>query len=206
MHLNMKKIPISILFILFTTSVFGQNITFETSKKLDEFTKALTISVSPKEERLIRKKVEKSDMSLTALQDQYSLPSIVRLIFRRDDNGSEVYYLNFKLYTDLGCMSKYDGKAIILFEGGETLELAQISDTDCGDSVNAIFLIVPRKDFEADDLEAFKVSQNQSLKMIQEKKILKIRINGTEFYKDLELRPEVTDIFQKMGKEIEVNF
>jgi len=102
-------------------------------------------------------------------------------------------------------MSKYDGKAIILFEGGETLELAQISDTDCGDSVNAIYLIVPRKDFEADDLEAFNVSQNQSLKMIQEKKILKIRINGTEFYKDLELRPEVTDIFQKMIKEIRVN-
>jgi hypothetical protein len=64
---------------------------------------------------------------------------------------------------------------------------------------------VPRKDFEADDLEAFNVSQNQSLKMIQEKKILNIRINGTELYKDLELRPEVTDIFQKMIKEIRVN-
>ena len=153
------------------------------------------------EERLVGKKVKKTYLTLTAPDDRTSATT-TRMSFSRKENGTEIYYLNFMVFADLGCMSKYDGKATILFEDGETLELTQISDTDCSGTANATYLIIPRNIYEEGDLDTISIVQNQSLKKLENKNISKIRINGTKFYKDLELRPGLNDLFQKMTIEI----
>jgi hypothetical protein len=197
----MKKILLIISFLFFTSYIKGQNITFETTSKLDEFTKSLNVSVFPMEERLVGKKVKKTTLTLTPPDDRTSYVTTSMSFSRRED-GSEIYYLSFTVSDDLGCMSKYDGKATILFEDGETLELTQISDTNCSDFARSTYLIIPRKIYEDGDMEIFNTVQNQSLKMLENKNISKIRINGTKYFKDLEIRPGFNNLFQKMTIEI----
>jgi hypothetical protein len=197
----MKKIFLIISFLLFTSYIKGQNITFETTSKLDEFTKSLNVSVFPMEERLVGKKVKKTTLTLTPPEDRTSYVTTSMSFSRRED-GTEIYYLSFTVSDDLGCMSKYDGKATILFEDGETLELTQISDTNCSDFARSTYLIIPRKIFEEGDLESISIVQNQSLKMLENKNVSKVRINGTKYYKDLEIRPGYNNLFQKMTIEI----
>ena len=153
------------------------------------------------EERLVGKKVKKTTLTLTPPDDRTSYVTTSMLFSRRED-GSEIYYLSFAVSDDLGCMSKYDGKATILFEDGETLELTQISDTNCSDFARSTYLIIPRKIYEDGDMEIFNTVQNQSLKMLENKNISKIRINGTKYFKDLEIRPGFNNLFQKMTIEI----
>lgn len=198
-----KILFITVLVISITNFVKGQNITLETTKKEDEFTKTISITVVPKEEMLVGRKVVKETMYLEALKTLPELSAKAWMIYNKQDNGTEIFWIKFYKIVDLGCMSKHDGKAIILFEDGETLELTQVSETDCGDIVNATYLITPREVLKADNIEEFINSQNKSLAILAEKKVSKIRLEGSKYYKDLEIRPEVKDIFQKMVSEIQ---
>jgi hypothetical protein len=197
----MKSFFLILSFCIAPIFLNAQNISFETTKKLDEFTKSLNVSVFPMEERLVGKKVKKTTLTLTEPGDR-TAATTTRMSFTSKENGAEIYFLNFMVFADLGCMSKYDGKATILFEDGETLELTQISDTDCSDTANATYLIVPRNVYEEGNMESFNIVQNQSLKMLENKNVSKIRITGTKFFKNIELRPGINDLFKKMIIEI----
>lgn len=180
----------------------AQNIIIEATKKVDDFTKATSVSVTPKEEIVRGKKVIKETVNLSPMVKLMDPVARGTMSYYKGENGNEFFMISIFKTSDLGCMSQHNGKAMVMFEGGDVVELKQYSKTDCSDSASATYILVNKEVYGADDMESFLIAQSKTLEQIQNNKITKIRIYGTEYYSDIELRPEVQDIFQKMLAEI----
>lgn len=193
------KFATTLLLLLFFGFVsFAQNISLEETVKKDDFTKAVTIVVTPKEEVAQRRNVVKT--FLTIEEGKRTFP---QLKYIKSEKGEEFYLLNFVKAIDLGCLSSYDGKAMILFEDGETLTLKQQSETDCGDTINVNYYLASAETIKGNDMTLFQAEQQEYISLMITKKITKIRIYGSKYYDEIALRPETQDIFQKMFLRID---
>jgi hypothetical protein len=200
----MKKI-INVFIIFFlngvTSNLYSQNIFLEPIKKVDEFTKTLTIDLYPYEEIMFGKKISKFPLPVESGKEFYMSASIgVRYIKR--ENGNEFYLFSVKKSVDLGCLSKYDGKMMVLFEDGDTITLKQQSDTDCGSEIKVNYYFGSPEVIESNSMENLQIEQSGIVEKFRTKKISKIRVYGTKFYDDIEFRPEITDIYSKMISKI----
>ena len=177
---------------------FSQNIFLETSNKVDEFNKSISIQVIPKEEVLRGKKVMKNFLSV---EDENN--TIVFINYLKPEDGSEYYRIVFRKTIDLGCVSKYDGKLLVLFENGETLTLQQQSETDCGDTITPAYYFASPETLKSDSMVDFQAEQNKIIDKFLSSNILKVRLYGTKHYDEIEFRPQAQDIVKKMLNRVD---
>lgn len=98
---------------------------------------------------------------------KYNIAKGVSVIESRAIRIDDSYALSFSSNMNLGCSGTSDNYVIILFQDGTKLKLSEdISDIDCGENSNSIFIINPQ-DF-------------------LNKKIKKIRFSKSESYDDCE--------------------
>lgn len=189
--------------LVVSLSASAQNITLESTRNVDDFTKTTKIDVVPKEEILKGKRVVKQTSFLEAKNTTYEAAAIGTMTYFKNEDGT---YLNIAKSVDLGCMSKYDGKAMLMFEDNEVIEIKQISDTDCGENVNVRYILVSKEVYDATTSETgltdFLDAQYKSMELLETKKLKKIRIYGSKYYDDIDIRPELQDIFQRMVAEL----
>lgn len=101
----------------------------------------------------------------------------------KDKEGQELYFLtlNIQSLPQGSCLSQYDGKIIWLFSDKTTLELPQISETDCEyTSINGKYKLTPEQ------LEILKTKQPD-----------KLRVYTTKGYMDYELKEDKKELINK---------
>lgn len=206
MNRSVHSFLFSGIMLAFSLSASAQNITLESTKNVDDFTKTTKIDVVPKGEILKGKKVTKQTAYLEAQKTIYEAAAIGTMTYFKNKDGNELYYLNIAKSVDLGCMSQYDGKAMLMFEDEEVIEIKQISETDCGDFVNVRYILVSKEVYDGTTTETgmtnFLNAQNKTLQLLETKKLKKIRIYGSKYYDDIEIIPDLQNIFQRMVDEL----
>ena len=185
---NVSLITISL--ILAQIACFSQSIQLD---EIDDFTGSRKIITSPWRGKTIKPSdfvdVDKSLLVNTSclIKDSITLHTIT-----------------LYLMSDIGCLSKYDGKAIILFEDKSKIEIHQLSDTDCDDSPTASYLLLSRD--EGEDKSNFQSKIEENYSHIMNHDITKIRVYGNKYYKDFELNLKSQDIlkrhFSLIGKQL----
>lgn len=189
----MRKLILALL--LFPFLSMAQEYELATKVKNDEFTKSTIIRTDLV---IPSKKENKTPFSIEA--KEYTLLSMV---YYKKPDESELMYIGFNKAIDLGCLSKHDGKMMILFEDGEILEIAQVSDTDCSDTPSAQFIITSRKVAESNDIGLIQSEIANNLEFFKNKKVTKVRVYGSKFYDEIELKPGTELVFAQMIEDIE---
>lgn len=101
----------------------------------------------------------------------------------KDKEGNELYFLTLNIHNlpQGSCLSQYDGKIIWLFNDKSTLELPQISETDCEyTSINGKYKLT------LEQVETLKTKQSD-----------KLRVYTTKGYLDFELKDDKKELMQK---------
>jgi hypothetical protein len=179
---------ILLLFCL-TSSIFA-DAQIKATKKIDEFTGQMTIS-SPSD-WIQKKEIGKTkaqQKQIDALGDKILLGLTYSL---KKDSDSPVYFLTSIVQNEgLECLSQHTGKILLLFEN-ETLEVSQISDTDCTNGFKAAnYLLVSRDVLEKSQSEAdWTELTNAYLEVFLSQELKKIRIYGTNGFLDFEIDQE----------------
>lgn len=188
------------LFLFFVSvPVFSQ---VEFTKKFDEFTGNTTISTKPIS---LYKEILNRNGKLIRTEPKLSL-SIT--IYDSQENEKPIWYLDASFRGDLGCLSKYSGKLMLLFDDGKTLELHQISDTDCSSSIpSARYLFLTKTLYESleGNIELLYNEQEKYLDLFKEKSLKKIRIYGSKYYGDVEVNEELRYILVDKISTLEKN-
>lgn len=177
----MKKILLVI--ILFSTYLTSQNIRIEYDEN-DDFNGNRTIETAYQ----FKKWPKKSDFIDTNNELVFSLKYIKSPTIEKP-----AYLLNFIINSsvDLGCLSEYEGKIILLLENGLQIECFQISKTSCSNYPSASYVFDFRRDVNLYDAA---VSSSVYLKEIQKSPLKKIRIFATNGYKDYEIKSDKRNI------------
>lgn len=185
----MKKLILITLGIFLFNLANSQEIKIA-KNEVDEFDGSRTIGTEYKTGKFFK------------LQDYIDVDGtlLIAAYYYKTKEGNEIY--NFSIITRakyLGCLSEYDGKCILLFENGETLELTQISDTNCGDFLSAIYVFYSRDQINDPALRDIALKNYEKISTTPVKKI---RIYGTESTKDYTLKDDKKDIIIKHFKAI----
>ena len=193
-----KLLVLGSLFFASHLTGYSQNILIDPVKKIDEFTKNLSVEVVPFEEVLKGKKVLKIPLSVQAGKN-----TMIGISYYKSKEEVEFYRIAIIKSIDLGCVSKYDGKRLVLFEDGETLTLQQLSETDCDGTISPYYYFASPETIKTDSNDDFQAEQLKFIEKFMTSKVSKIRIYGTKYYDEIEFRPEVSDIIEKMLTKIE---
>lgn len=125
---------------------------------------------------------------------------LIAAYYYKTKEGNEMYSISIVTKAKyLGCLSEYDGKCILLFEDGETLELAQISETQCGDFLYAIYEFYSRDQINDPALRDIALKNYEKISTTLVKKL---RIFGTESTEDYTLKDDKKDIIIRHLKAI----
>src|SRR5690606_40914003 len=92
------------------------------------------------------------------------------------------------LVGDLGCLSKYDGKIMLLMDSGDTFTFMQNSDTDCGS--NSYFTNYLMLSEDQAVLPNWREILLENFNEIANSKVKKVRVYATKGYLDIEVRSE----------------
>jgi hypothetical protein len=184
----MKSIIVSILLSALCINAYSQKID---RNENDEFTGTRIITTQYGQ--------DKSPRAADKIATEHSV--YTKAMYFKDES-SEIYVINMFFITtiDFGCLSKYDGKMMLLFDDGSTMTLTQTTDTDCSDNPSPGYLIVSDEESKQTD---WKETQKSNLKKIISSPVKKIRIYGSEGYYDYELLPDKKTIFSQHLKAIE---
>lgn len=114
------------------------------------------------------------------------------LIYSKDSEGNEIFGISFIIMppVELGCLSNYDGKAILLFEDDSRISMKQVSEVDCSSQTPRYLLYSPSQGTSARTY----IEMEDNWEILKSKKIRKVRI-----YAD---KPATFDI--KNGKSQEI--
>lgn len=180
----MKKYVLLLLSITNFTFSFSQQIKVEVNQ-IDDFSGS----------RIIRTEnpINKTFIKMSDYIDKDKV-LLFYLSYFKTKEGRENYTINMIVNsTSIQCLSEYEGKCIILFDNGETMEISQISDTDCGQyRTRAIYVLAKRDEIENNDFNQISLNNLEKLK---NNLIRKIRVYGTNRYIDCELKENKKDIF-----------
>jgi len=162
--------PLTLLLFLFPLFCTAQYIGVN---EIDEFTGAKKIQVNC----ITGKRWGQSD----SISDSMFNPVFLTGQYIKPKDTPGFYFLTFSIQNNVGvCLSEHTGKTILLFEDKSTLELKQISETDC-DRVN----LLGKYEISLSDIE--KLSTNT---------LKKFRIYTTEGYKDYEVYAKKNDLIK----------
>src|SRR5690554_4270297 len=115
------KFPLLLFFMMLTSiSIFSQTIEYN---EIDEFTGIHTIMTKGWKGQFPKKADRIDPYSNLYISMSYS----------KTKEAIEYFSLNIYLFNvgDMGCMSKHDGKVMLLMDSGETFTFMQRSDTNC---------------------------------------------------------------------------
>ena len=191
------KTILSVILIFFSFSSFSQ-IKFE--KEKDDFTGASSVNTHYTFIDKIRQSENKSEQKK---YNQIGNRLALSMKYQKTDQ-QEVYWVNLILNkVDLGCLSKYDGKMLVLLEDGTSLEFHQVSQTDCSSDYSKVsYSLISKEGFESLDDEGY---LNKKLREFKEKSIKKIRVHGTKYYADFDISEEKKFILADNVNTIESN-
>jgi hypothetical protein len=176
----MKKLVI-IIFLVYSNQLFSQ-VKYKISK--DEFTNDLNITTDyiPIEKETLNLKGKPLTVNLKLdISIQYYLT---------ETNEAPIWSLNLRYRGDLGCLSKNVGKTLLLFDDGSTLELHQVSNTDCDSKImSGRYLFISKELFETlkVDRNIIFSTQEKYIEKILNTPLKKVRIYGTKFYADIDI-------------------
>ena len=195
------KTILSVILIFFSFSSFSQ-IKFE--KEKDDFTGASSVNTHYTFIDKIRQSENKSEQKK---YNQIGNRLALSMKYQKTDQ-QEVYWVNLILNkVDLGCLSKYDGKMLVLLEDGTSLEFHQVSQTDCSSDYSKVsYSLISKEGFESlSSNQEFYDIQNSYLREFKEKSIKKIRVHGTKYYADFDISEEKKFILADNVNTIESN-
>lgn len=82
----------------------------------------------------------------------------------------------------VGCISKYETKAMVKLDNDEVVELTYIGDTDCGNSFTGIFLPLTRDEMK---VKGYKELAKERNELLGSHKWTLIRLYGSDGYTDI---------------------
>lgn len=171
-------------FILLFIGVFPVISQSIAEDEIDEFTGIRKIITKPWEGN----SPKKSD------RIDYDGDMYCQMKYYQQKDSTELYFITFYLWTDVdfGCLSKHQGKAIILFENGNTMDIAQSSDTNCKRGLyHASYYLVSRDQTKS---EVWRDIMLENLEVLKSQPIKAIRVYGSEGYHDFQVRIEKRNI------------
>ncbi len=110
-----------------------------------------------------------------------------------------VHFSFYPRYSDMGCLSKYDGKIILLLDNGKTIECTQNSETDCSDSPSASYVFYEKG---VKSIEQGFLQSEEKLEEISKSVISKIRVYANKGYRDYEIQEEKGGVFTRCYEAI----
>lgn len=175
----MKKVSLIIAGLLISGIVFGQyKLAID---EVDEF------------EGTVRKITSSVKIGKTTIGSRVTV-SVSRI--------NESMFVSFTVYSDLGCVSKYESTGHLKFIDGTVLEMYTFSDIECGDVSPFSFMMI-EGDPTGDELRDWtKKEINTEFARVQEifrtKKLEKVKFTGTEYYTVLEVDADKQDALIQM--------
>lgn len=182
----MKKLIVFTLLIFIFNLATSQEIKIRINE-VDEFNGTRTIATSPS---------TGNDFKLDDFIDVDGT-LIINAFYSKDKEGNGGYFINLLTTRNkpLGCLSEHDGKCILLFDNGETLELTQISSTNCDRTyVYATYDFYSRDQISDPAINDIVLKNYEKIRTTPVKKI---RIYGTESIADFTLKDDKKDILIK---------
>jgi len=169
--------------MLITLNVFSQRIEVN---KIDDFTKSHIIKTNMLEStnpnRVIFKKSDYIDITNELL---------FSMSYYKSSDTTEVYYMSVMFTVDLGCLSQYDGKMMVILDDNTVLTFMQFSNTDCSSVLRADYYLLNRED---SDKPIWRETMADNILKLLSHKVFKIRIYGSKYYNDFILKPEKQNI------------
>lgn len=121
-----------------------------------------------------------------ARNNDYGSMSILSL------HASETYFFEITLLsTNLGCLSKYDGKILVKLLDESIIEFSQFSSTDCSDNPTARYIPVSREIIDANNMSLLKGELDKNISQLLTSGIDFIRVHGSEYYSDFNPRVSI---------------
>jgi hypothetical protein len=154
------KIQTTLLLLIITASCFSQ-IEFSVNE-IDEFEGTLK-RITKSSNRVFKAEKTSGTLNISAAR------------------VDKFYFIQISVNEDLGCLSEYDGKAMIKLTNGTIIECTQLSETDCDDYATASYVAIPRDETENPNSEDL---NKGNLKILSTVPIEKIRVHGPDYYND----------------------
>lgn len=105
-------------------------------------------------------------------------------VIKIDDN----YVVRVRSTGDLGCISSHSSKMVVKLSNGDLVEMAQIGDTDCGDSPLGMYILASRDATTGSD-DIFLAEQAENLQKLMQYDWEAIRLHGSKYYSDFTPNP-----------------
>jgi len=93
-----------------------------------------------------------------------------------------IYGVTLTLSANLGCMSQQRSTMKVKLSNDEVIEFVQLSKTDCGSYINAIFIPIAKADFKNKN---YLKLMKENVETLKEFDWVSMRIQGTEYYTDI---------------------
>ena len=117
------------------------------------------------------------------------------VLFAGYSRVGDFYYLQFRIYSDLGCVVESTSKVTLKFENGEVLDLLHIGKTDCGDYSRFLTVLIP-PDSMGDDV--WENAQRSIIEQFKTLKVEKVRLQGSKYYSDYGIDGNGKNFLSKM--------